>query len=179
MAETTHAGRWTYRGVFLALAALVVFAKLLPLHPGPGRFPGPDILTLMACAWVVRRPDYLPITMVVFVFLMADILFMRPLGLWSALAVLGLESLRRRSVVLRDGGFVNEWLTVGTIITMMFLANSLVLAVFVVDQPGLGLILIRLISTLLVYPIVVVLAARAVGVRKIAPGEVDRLGHRQ
>jgi rod shape-determining protein MreD len=39
--------------------------------------------------------------------------------------------------------------------------------------------LIRLITTLLVYPIVVVLAARALGIRKIAPGEVDRLGHRQ
>ena len=65
MAETTHAGRWTYRGVFLALAALVIFAKLLPLHPGPGRFPGPDILILMACAWVVRRPDFLPVTIVV------------------------------------------------------------------------------------------------------------------
>ena len=179
MAETTQAGRWTYCGVFLALASLVVFAKLLPLHPGPGRFPGPDILILMACAWIVRRPDYLPVLLIAFVFLMADVLFMRPPGLWTALAILGLEALRRRSVVLRDSGFLTEWLTVSTVITGMFLANALVLAVFVVDQPGLGLTLIRLITTLLVYPIVVVLAARAVGLRKIAPGEVDRLGHRQ
>ena len=179
MAETTHAGRWTYRGVFLALAALVIFAKLLPLHPGPGRFPGPDILILMACAWVVRRPDFLPVAIVVAVFLLADLLFMRPPGLWTALAVIGTEALRRRSVALRDGGFLSEWLTVSVVITAMFLANALVLTVFVVDQPGLGLTLIRLITTLLVYPVVVVLAARAVGLRKIAPGEVDRLGHRQ
>ncbi|MBT8458039.1 MAG: rod shape-determining protein MreD [Boseongicola sp.] len=179
MADTSHAGRWTYRGVFLALAALVVFAKLLPLHPGPGRFPGPDILILMACAWVVRRPDYLPVSMVAAVFLIADLLFMRPPGLWSALAVVGLEALRRRSINLRDSGFLTEWLTIAVIITGMFLANALALAVFVVDQPGLGLTLIRLITTILVYPIVVVLAARAVGLRKIAPGEVDRLGHRQ
>lgn len=179
MAEATQAGRWTYRGVFIALAALVVFAKLLPLHPGPGRFPGPDILILMACAWIVRRPDYLPVFLVALVFLIADMLFMRPPGLWAALAVVGLEALRRRSVVLRDSGFLTEWLTVAAIVTGMFLANALILTVFVVDQPGLGLTLIRLITTLLVYPIVVVLAARAVGLRKIAPGEVDRLGHRQ
>ncbi len=179
MAEPTHAGRWTYRGVFLALSALVIFAKLLPLHPGPGKFPGPDLLVLMACAWVVRRPDYLPVVLVVFVFLMADLLFMRPPGLWAALTVIGLEALRRRSVVLRDSGFLTEWLTVSVVITSMVLANAMVLTVFVVDQPGLGLTLIRLITTLLVYPIVVVLAARAVGIRKIAPGEVDRLGHRQ
>lgn len=179
MVESTHAGRWTYRGVFLALATLVIFAKLLPLNPGPGKFPGPDLLVLMACAWVVRRPDYLPVVLVVLVFLMADFLFMRPLGLWTALAIMGLEALRRRSVVLRDVGFLTEWLTVSVVITGMFLANALVLTVFLVDQPGLGLTLIRLISTLLVYPVVVVLAARAVGLRKIAPGEVDRLGHRQ
>lgn len=179
MVESTHAGRWTYRGVFLALVTLVIFAKLLPLNPGPGKFPGPDLLVLMACAWVVRRPDYLPVVLVVLVFLMADFLFMRPLGLWTALAIMGLEALRRRSVVLRDVGFLTEWLTVSVVITGMFLANALVLKVFLVDQPGLGLTLIRLISTLLVYPVVVVLAARAVGLRKIAPGEVDRLGHRQ
>jgi len=179
MAETTYAGRWTYRGVFIALAALVVFAKLLPLHLGPGRFPGPDILILMACAWVVRRPDYLPVAMVAAVFLMADVLFMRPPGLWTALAVIGLEALRRRSVMLRDSGFLTEWLTVSVVISCMFFVNGLVLAIFLVDQPGLGLTLIRLITTLLVYPMVVVLAARAVGLRKIAPGEVDRLGHRQ
>lgn len=179
MAETTHAGRWTYRGVFLSLAFLVVFAKLLPLNPGPGRFPGPDILILMACAWVVRRPDYLPVLMVAVIFLLADMLFMRPPGLWAALAIIGLEALRRRSIVLRDSGFLTEWLTVATILTAMSVANAVVLAVFMVDQPGVGMTIIRLVTTLLVYPVVVVLAARAVGLRKIAPGEVDRLGHRQ
>jgi len=179
MVEASPAGRWTYRAVFLGLVALVIFAKLLPLHPGPGRFPGPDILILMASAWIVRRPDYLPVALVAAVFFLADILFMRPPGLWTALAIVGLEALRRRSFALRDGGFLTEWLTVCTIVTGMFLANTLVLAVFVVDQPGLGLTLIRLITTLLVYPIVVVLAAWAVGLRKIVPGEVDRLGRRQ
>lgn len=178
MAEATPASRWTYRGVFLALVALVIFAKLLPLHPGPGQFPGPDILILMACAWVVRRPDYLPVTMIAAVFLIADLLLMRPPGLWTALTILGLEALRRRSVALRDSGFLTEWLTVCVVISIVFLANTLVLGIFVVEQPGLGLTLIRLIATLLVYPVVVVLAARSVGLRKISPGDVDRLGHR-
>ncbi len=179
MVDATPANRWTYRGVFLALAALVGFAKLLPLHPGPGQFPGPDLLILMASAWVVRRPDYLPVTMVAVVFLLADLLFMRPPGLWTAFAILGLEALRRRSVALRDGGFLSEWLTVCVVVSAMFLANALVLGIFVVDQPGLGLTLIRLIVTLLAYPVVVVLAARSVGLRKVSPGDIDRLGHRQ
>ena len=178
MVDATPASRWTYRAVFLALVALVFFAQLLPLHSGSGTFPGPDILILMASAWVVRRPDYLPVVIVAAVFLFADLLFMRPPGLWTALSILGLEALRRRSFGLRDSGFLTEWLTVSVIITIMFLANAVILGIFVVNQPGLGLTLIRLIVTLLVYPVVVVLAARSVGLRKVAPGDVDRLGHR-
>ena len=60
--------------------------------------------------------------------------------------------------------------------TLMFLANSVVLMVLFVDQPGLGLTLIRLLTTLLFYPIVVILAAQAIGLRKMSPGETDRLG---
>ena len=39
MAESLNTRVWTYRGIFICLAAFVVFVKLLPLHPGPGRFP--------------------------------------------------------------------------------------------------------------------------------------------
>ncbi len=176
MAESLNTRVWTYRGIFICLAAFVVFVKLLPLHPGPGRFPGPDILLLMATAWVVRRPEYLPVLLVAAVFFLADLLFMRPPGLWAALAVIGMEALRRRSPWLRESGFLTEWLVVSVVVALMFLANSLVLAVLFVDQPGLGLTLIRLMTTLLLYPIVVILAAQAIGLRKMSPGETDRLG---
>ena len=176
MAEGSNTRLWTYRGVFLCLAAFVVFVKLLPLHPGPGRIPGPDILLLMAAAWIVRRPEYLPVFLVAGVFFLADLLFMRPPGLWAALAVMGMEAVRRRSAALRESGFLTEWFTVSVVLTLMFLANSLILSVLFVDQPGLGLTLIRLITTLLVYPIVVVLAAQGIGLRKVSPGESDRLG---
>jgi rod shape-determining protein MreD len=55
----------------------------------------------------------------------------------------------------------------------------LILGLFAVTQPGLGLTLIGLVATILAYPLVVILAGRAFGLRKIVPGEVDRLGHRQ
>lgn len=179
MVEVTVTRRWTYWSLFLGLATLIIFVKLLPLQSGPGRIPGPDVLTLFALAWVVRRPDYVPVPLVAAVFLMADVLFMRPLGLWTALVILGLEFLRARSVSLRDMSFFAEWLSVVGVITAMFFVNALILIVFAVDQPGLGQALIRLIATILAYPIVVALAARAFGLKKIAPGEVDQLGHKR
>ena len=179
MAEVTVTRRWTYWSLFLGLALLIIFVKLLPLHPAPGRIPGPDVLTLFALAWVVRRPDYVPVLLVAAVFLMADILFMRPPGLWTALVILALEFLRARSVSMRDMPFLVEWLTVAGVITAMIFANGVMLTVFIVDQPGLGQALIRMIATILAYPLVVALAARGFGLKKIAPGEVDQLGHKR
>ena len=176
MVEARFTRRWTYWGLFLGLSSLIIFVKLLPLHPGPGRFPGPDVLTLFALAWVVRRPDYVPVALVAAVFLMADILFMRPPGLWTALVILGLEFLRSRLLNMRELSFLGEWLTVAGVITTMIFANAVVLTIFIVDQPGLGLALIRMIATILAYPLVVALAARAFGLKKITAGDVDQMG---
>lgn len=179
MAEVTVTRRWTYWGLFIGLASLIIFVKLLPLHPGPGRIPGPDVLTIFAIAWVVRRPDYVPVALVAAVFLMSDFLFMRPPGLWTALVILALEFLRARSMSLRDMSFLGEWLSVTGVIAAMVFANAAILMVFAVDQPGLGQALIRMIATILAYPIVVALAARAFGLKKIALGEVNQLGHKR
>ena len=95
-----------------------------------------------------------------------------------ALGWSGVEYLRSASINMRDGTFVGGWATVAGVITVMYLANSLMLGLFFVEQPGLGLTLIRLIATIVAYPLVVVLAAHSLGMRKFAPGEVDHLGHR-
>lgn len=176
MADATITSRWGYRALFLGLAALVIFWKLLPLNPGPGQIPGPDVLLALAFAWVARRPNLIPVLLAAIVFLAADILLMRPLGLWAALSVVGLEYLRRRSLILRDSTFFTEWLMVAAVITAMTVGQALILGLFLVDQPGLGLTLIRLIATILCYPIVVVLAARLFGIRKVAPAEADLRG---
>ena len=168
-----------YRALFVALCGAVAFVQLLPLDMGPGKMPGPDVLMLLAFSWVIMRPDYVPVFLIAVIFFLSDLLFMRPLGLWTALVVIGSEFLRGRSFTLRDTPFLVEWLLVTGVITGVFIANTLILGLFGVIQPGLGLTLIGLIATILAYPLVVILAGRAVGLRKIVPGEVDQLGHRQ
>jgi len=177
MAERTGS-LWMHRALFLALAAGLAFVQLLPLATGMGEIPGPDVFVLMAFAWMLRRPDYVPVAMLAGVFLTLDLLFMRPPGLWAALVVLGAEYLRARAGAMRETGFVAEWLMVSGIVAAMVLADRLALAVFFVDQPSLGQTLLRLIITCACYPVVVALAARALGLRKVAPGEVNSLGRR-
>ena len=63
--------------LFTALMAAIAFAHLLPLDPGPGRFPGPDVMLLLTIAWLLRRPEAVPLALVAVLFLLADFLLQR------------------------------------------------------------------------------------------------------
>ena len=162
MAERVR-GIWRYRMLFVGLAALVGFVQLLPINTPADRLPGPDILLLIALSWTVRRPVFLPVLLIAAVFLAADLLFMRPPGLWTALVILGCEFLRSRRVLLKNGSFLIEWLLVAGVIGAMTLANAMILGLFSVPQPTAGLLVIRMLFTILCYPLVVILAGRAFG----------------
>jgi len=179
MADPVTSRRLGYRLVWVLLTAAVMLAMLLPIHPGPGRFPAPDILLLVTIAWVLRRPDYVPVVLIGGVFLLADFLFLRPPGLWAAIVVLATEFLRAREPGWRDVPFLLEWAIVAAVLSGMTLAYALALAVFFVDHPSLGRTILHLGITVAAYPAVVLLTARSLGLRKAAPGEVDQLGHRQ
>lgn len=178
MAEGIATRIWGYRLLFLALCFLIAFGRLLPLDAGPGGWPGPDLILGLIFAWVLRRPAYVPLGLVAAIFLITDVMFMKPLGLWSAIGVLGYEFLRRREPTGRDMAFPLEWMLVAGVILSMTVANALILALFAADQPALGLTLLQMIMTVLAYPAVVLVSSYVFGVRKSAPGEVDRLGHR-
>ena len=169
---------WTYRMLFVILVSIIVFVQLLPINPGPGGIPGPDVILMIALSWIIMRPDYVPVLLLAGVILATDLLLMRPPGLWTALAVLSGEFLRARQAQLRAASFLSEWALVGGLVTAMTITNALVLAVFAVDQPSLGLTIIRLVFTIICYPLVVILCGRAFGIRKIKAGEQDRFGQR-
>lgn len=162
----------------MAIFLLILFIKILPLNVMAGRWPGPEWLIAFAYAWVLRRPDYIPALLLAALLLMSDFIFMRPPGLSAALGVLGLEFLRSRSQFSRDLPFVVEWVMVGGVLTAISVINRVVLSIFVVAQPNFGLDLIQLVVTILFYPLIVAISTYILGVRKVAPGEVDQLGHR-
>lgn len=170
--------RVIWRTLYVALVAVVMLAQMLPLSAVPAGWPAPEIVLCLTFAWVLRRPDYVPVLLITGVFLLGDALSMRPPGLWTMLVVLGTEFLRSRAVLNRDLPFPVEWMMVGAVIVLMMLAEGLVLSLFLVPHPGIGNALVGALTTLAAYPVVVVLSHWALGLRKAAPGEVDELGHR-
>lgn len=176
MAEGVFPAAWRGRALFLCLAAALMFLQLLPLSTGSGGLPGPDLLLCLALAWVLRRPDYVPPLLVAAVFLIEDMLVMRPPGLWAAITLVAVEMLRRRAQPVRDMPFVVEWGLVGGVLVAMTLAYRLALALAMAPQDGLGLTLVQLVMTFLFYPVVSFVTQFVFRVRKVAPGSVDIRG---
>lgn len=178
MADPIAFRLWTGRGIYLAVAALVIFVRLLPLDSTPGELPAPDLLLSVTAAWVLRRPAHVPVGMIALVFLTCDMLFLRPPGLWTLLVVLATEFLRSREGLARELTFPLEWALVAGVLVVATLAESLILAIFFVPSVSIGVALLHTLVTLLTYPLAVVALRFGLGLRRAAPGETDALGRR-
>ncbi len=178
MVDIWRSAHWLYRALFLALALALLFLRLLPLGNSAGALPGPDLLLCLIMAWVVRRPDFLPLSMIVLVVLIEDLILMRPPGLWTALVVLATEFLRSRVALTRELNFVTEWMLVASLMLAILLAYRAILGISFVPQPPFGFAVVQMVWSVVLYPIVVVLSRLVLDLRKPATGEIDSFGRR-
>ncbi|WP_127902591.1 rod shape-determining protein MreD [Solirhodobacter olei] len=169
---------WGHRALFVALALLLMIVRMLPLSTLPVSVPGPDILVCIACAWVLRRPDYVPVLLIAAVFLLEDFLLMRPPGLWAVIVLVGTEFLRNRVGLMREVGLAMEWALVSVVMFAMVVAYRLVFAAALMQEPPIALVALQLLGSILAYPVVVALSGLLFGLRKTAPGQTDSLGRR-
>lgn len=162
--------------VYFSLAVMMLFMQILPLSSIPRSWTGPDLLLGITLVWVARRPDFLPVSMVIAVFFFADLLLQRPPGLFCALVVIATEVLRARSSALRDAPFVFEWLYVAIAIVGLTALNRVILSVMMVPLPPASLNYIQMIMTIGSYPALVFAAHFGFGLYRPAPGELDSHG---
>lgn len=178
MVDQSPSRLWFMRAFFAWLAITILFLHLLPLNIEPQRWSGPDLMLALTFAWAIRRPEYVPAWSVGLIFLLADFLLQRPPGLWAALVVTAAQTLGTRAQSNRDMPFLVEWATCTGAIIGVTLAYRVLLTIFFLPPPLLGLSMFQMIFTVLIYPLVVLVSYALLGVRKAAPGEVDKLGHR-
>ncbi len=134
MIDRIALNRGFYRVVLLLVAAVIMFTRLLPLDLGAGRLPGPDLLLVLVMAWVVRRPDYAPAVLIVPMFFLADMLFLRVPGVWTMMVLLGTEFLRRRETRLREQSFLVEYGMVAATLLAMLVGQRLLMGVFLLNR---------------------------------------------
>lgn len=166
---------WTFRVLYLVLAAAIMTLQMLPIGLAGGGLPGPDWLLALTFAWLLRQPAVVPIGAIIVVFLTADFLMQKPPGLWTLLAILATESLRRRRLQMTELPFLVEWGAVAVSVMGMIVAERFILWLLIVDRPSLGLELTHGIVTIAAYPIVVGLSKYLLGLRKLGPAELEPL----
>ncbi len=178
MVDGLRSSVWLYRGLFLLIALVLLFAKLLPLGSVAGDWPGPDLLLCVIFAWATRRPDYLPVLLLAGVLLVEDMILMRPPGLWTALIVTAVEFIRSRVALTRELAFMAEWALVAALMVGALLIYRVIFALSFLPQSGFGFALMQTLWSILCYPLVVLASRFVFDLRKPATGEVDDYGRR-
>ena len=178
MADRASTDIWLHRGIFVLIAVVLFFIRLLPLGAQAGHWPGPDLLLCLVIGWVMRRPDYLPVWLIAVVVFVEDMLLMRPPGLWTALVVIVAEFLRGRVALTRELNFAVEWLLASTLMLALLLAYRLAFAATLIPQTSFGFALVQTIGTALCYPVLVIVSQMMLNVHKPATGEVDARGRK-
>lgn len=177
-AASSPARVWTMRAIYFGICLGILLLELLPLQTQPRSFAGPDMILLLTFAFALRRPEYVPPFVVALAMVLADFLLQRPPGLMAGLTVVVSEMLRARSEGLRTLPFTVEWLTAGFGIAAVLIGYRVVLAIFLIPQAPMLLALSQLAATVVAYPLIVLGSVALFGLRRVAPGEVDTLGHR-
>jgi rod shape-determining protein MreD len=178
MAEKSTGHLWLMRATFVALALMFMFANLLPLKTTPQAWAGPDLLTGLTFAWALRRPAYVPMLVIVGVFLLADFLLHRPPGLWTLLVLLLSEWLKKRGRQVQDNTFAAEWVTMAGALFALFLAYRMILSILIVETGAFSLWAMQYGMTVAAYPFIVGLSFIAFGLRRTGPGEKDQSGRK-
>lgn len=178
MLDARRSRRLGGSALYVAAATLIVVTGMLPTGAGWARWVGPDLLLDLTLAWVLRRPDQVPALLIALVFLLADLLTLRPPGLRAAIVVTATEAARLREHRWRDQRFLVEWLRVAVLMAGVMVADRVIQTAFFVPaalspRAPLGQDVVALIATAGAYPLVVAAARALLGLRRMAPGEAE------
>ncbi len=173
MVDPVTMRRFLFRVQFLGVCMLLVFYKMLPLTTEPGRIPGPDLLFVFTAAVIMRRPNFAPVGLIVLVHLVADLLFLRPPGLWTAVTLLAYEFLRNRRLRDSEVPVVAEIVMVIGVFVAVVVGYAVVLAIFAVPQSSAVTLAIHILTTAICYPFAILVVHYILRVRRLKPGELD------
>ena len=176
MVDPATTRKLLFQLMFLSVCFLVIFIKMLPLGTEPSAIPAPDLIFAFTACFVIRRPRYAPVGLIIFVHLIADMLFLRPMGLWPAITLLAYEYLRHKETDQTDLELSVELLLVPAVFAIAMGANSLVYFTLDIVHPSLGQTLLHVLMTAVAYPFVIGVTEFILGVRRVRPGEIEADG---
>ena len=137
--------------VFLFVGTAFVMLALTPTGLNPNKQVLPDFLFCFVFIVLLRNPKTITLISIIFICLLADLLWYRPLGLTTITFILASESLRQY-LFLRDKiGFFEEFIIISTIYISMTSIQEFVKFFTLIPTLALSDIITYILSTLLLY----------------------------
>lgn len=176
----SNSSLWFGSALFASLGLFATLAAMLPLGLSADAWVMPDLFFCIAFYWVVRRADTAPIALICCVTLFADVMLMRPLGLWSFVMILSMELVRYQRLPIREQMFIVEWILFAFLFAAALLLNALMLTLSFSTSPSFDLTISYFVSTVAAYPLVVGVLYYVFRIRvEKAPTGSNRLGRVQ
>ncbi|HLS59105.1 MAG TPA: rod shape-determining protein MreD [Paracoccaceae bacterium] len=138
------------RVLVASLGTIAIHLPLVPVGQAGERIANPDLLFCLLAACVLRRPEAVPLSLVLVLGLLADFILGRAPGPGALGLVLATEHLRRRS----PGSFLAEWLRAALLFAAILAGIAALLALTLAPLPGSAVLARYWLATALAYPLV-------------------------
>jgi len=148
--------------VFLFIGVVFVIFALTPTGLTPSKQIFPDFLFCFIFIILVRKPKIISILSVIFICLLADVLWFRPVGLTTITYILAAESLRAYLQAREKIGLVEEIVVITTLYIIMTSIQEVTKFFILIPSLALSNIISYVMVTSLQY-IAIVLIVRIMG----------------
>jgi rod shape-determining protein MreD len=141
--------------VAAALMWLAIAIDLAPLTGAARGWAMPDLLFLVTACLALRRPGMVPAPLVLVAGLLRDLLAGGAVGPGALALLVASRFLRGRAPALKRRSLLVEWLDVTAMAVLTVVLPALLLWVTLADVPSAASLGLRLLATVLAYPLVV------------------------
>jgi len=148
--------------VFLFIGVVFVIFALTPTGLTPSKQIFPDFLFCFIFIILVRKPKIISILSVIFICLLADVLWFRPVGLTTITYILAAESLRAYLQAREKIGLVEEIILITTLYIMITSIQEVTKFFTLIPSLALSNIISYVMATSLLY-VAIVLIVRIMG----------------
>ena len=144
-------------GIFLFLGVLAVVLPTAPISTFPTLIETPDYLVCIIFVWLICEPKSAPFFSILFLSLLADILWQRPLGLSPIFVLFLTELIRYAQVKVLNQSILLKWVYFVLFLILLNMGINLISLIAAVPPLDFKVWIRRFLFTILTFPIVNIL----------------------
>ena len=113
----------------------------------------PDLLTCLIFAILINRPNLCPPYIILLIYILSDIILMKPIGLYCALIFIATELIRKYNKIIRKESFLMHWFIFLSCLMIVQVLNISIHKLFFLPSPQLILLTKQFALTVFFYPL--------------------------